>query len=208
METYWLARDLNGSPIGRHQFFALITGESPSSFKLHRSNQVLTSQNLGKGYGLVLGAHNIPSNAKNNGSTFNRLIFKAFERSDLAAAREYFTSSQPIGHSVWEFYKPAEGKKVIPKKGITEKQLIKSILEAIDFYIINERNTNIAYPPPYFGKNSNSWASTIMQIVPADFPAGVYDFIGADAASDIRIDSSYFTRICLPCKVQNPAYKK
>ena len=74
METYWLARDLNGLPIGRHQFFALITGNSPTSFKLHKSNQIITSQNLGRGYGLVLGAHNVyPKDQKNAATRCNRI---------------------------------------------------------------------------------------------------------------------------------------
>lgn len=207
METYWLARDLNGSPIGRHQFFAIITGNSPSSFKLHRSNKIITSQNLGRGYGLVLGAHNIPPKNQQNAAKFNRLIFKSFERSDLAAAREYFTSSKPTGHAAWENYLPAQAKRVKPKKGFTETELARSKLDAIDFFIVNESSANISYPPPYFGKNSNSWASTIMEVVPAELTQGSSDFIGADAANDIRIDSSYFTRICFPCKIQNPAYR-
>ncbi len=207
METYWLARDLNGSPIGRHQFFAIITGNSPSSFKLHRSNQIITSQDLGRGYGLVLGAHNISPKNQQNVAKFNRLIFQSFERSDLAAAREYFSSSKPTGHAAWENYQPAQAKRVTPKKGFTEVELARSILDAIDFFIVNESSTNISYPPPYFGKNSNSWASTIMEVVPAELKQGSSDFIGADAANDIRIDSSYFTRICFPCKIQNPAYR-
>jgi hypothetical protein len=207
METYWLARDLNGSPIGRHQFFALITGNSPTSFKLHKSNQIITSQNLGRGYGLVLGAHNISPKDQKNAAKFNRLMFKPFEIADLAAAREYFTSSKPTGHAAWENYQPAQAKRVIPKQGVTEAQLIRSILDAVDFYIVNERNTNISYPPPYFGKNSNSWASSIMEIVPTKLPKDAHDFIGVDAANGVRIASSYFTRICFPCKIQNPAYQ-
>ena len=93
------------------------------------------------------------------------------------------------------------------QQGVTESQLIRSILDAIDFYIVNERNTNISYPPPYFGKNSNSWASSIMEIAPTKLPKDAHDFIGLDAASGVRIPSSYFTRICSPCKIQNPAYR-
>jgi len=46
-----------------------------------------------------------------------------------------------------------------------------------------------------------------MEITPSKLPKDAHDFLGADAANDVRIASSYFTRICFPCKVQNPAYR-
>ncbi|WDE03871.1 hypothetical protein SG34_021215 [Thalassomonas viridans] len=207
MEIYWLARDLNKVPFGRHQFFAIITGNSSTAHKLFKSNQTIISRNLGRGYGLVLGAHNVTPSFQKIPAKFNRLIFKPFESADSAAAKEYFTSSPPTGHAAWENYKPAQGKRVIPKAGITGKELVRSILDAIDYYVINESSANVAYPPPWLGKNSNSWASSIMDVVPADLPKGASDFIGADAGHDVRIPPSYFQRICAPCKIQNPAYQ-
>ncbi|ARU58890.1 hypothetical protein OLMES_4902 [Oleiphilus messinensis] len=207
MEIYWLARDLNKVPFGRHQFIVIITGKVSRTFKLQKSNQTIVTRDLGKGYGLVLGAHNVPPSNQNKPAKFNRLMFKAFEKADLAAAKEFLTSSKPSGHAFWENYKPAEAKHVHPKQGYTAEQLARQILDAIDHYIINEKNTNIAYPPPWLGKNSNSWASSIMDVVPAKLAPNASDFKGADAAHDVRIPAMYFTGICSPCTIQNPAHR-
>lgn len=59
METYLLARDLNGVPVGRHQFFVILTGDSQQTFRLSHANQTLSSRRIGKQYGLVLGAQNV-----------------------------------------------------------------------------------------------------------------------------------------------------
>jgi len=207
MEIYWLARDLNGFPLGRHQFIVIITGNKASYFNMPRSNQPILSQKIDHRYGLVLGAHNIKPVDQKLSANFNRLVFKAFEPADLAAAKEYLTASKPTGHAAWENYKPAEAKKITPIAGITTEQLTRQILDAVDFYIINEKNTNIAYPPPWLGKNSNSWAQSIMNLVQANLPQGASDFDGADAGYDITIPAMYFKGICSPCKIQNPVHR-
>lgn len=211
METYLLARDLNGVPIGRHQFFVILTGDEQRTFRLRHSSQTLSSRNLGSQFGLVLGAQNIAS-ANSIKHKFNRLIFVPFNKADLSCAVEFF-SGQPSVLSQQFGYKQTEGVRIKPRNGFTEHQLAQSILSSIDHYIVNERNEPIAYPPPWFGKNSNSWTNSILDIVPADLPTDVKtrrkitDFQGADAAHDVRIHQMYFKGLCQPCAVQNPAYR-
>lgn len=207
MEIYWLARDLNGFFVGRHQFIVIITGDKPSYFNMPRSNKPILSQKIDHRYGLILGAHNIKPADQQKSAHYNRLIFKAFEAADLAAAKEFLTASKPTGHKVWEYYKPAEAQKIIPIAGITIEQLARQILDAIDFYIVNEETTNIAYPTPWLGKNSNSWARSIMNIVQANLPNGAGDFDGADAGNDVSIPAMYFKGICSPCTIQNPVHR-
>ncbi|MFT6908401.1 MAG: hypothetical protein ACJAS1_005100 [Oleiphilaceae bacterium] len=206
MEVYRIARDLNKVPVGRHQFIAIITGKGPAAFFLKKSNITLVSQLLGKEYGLVLGAHNVNPKEQKKPAKFNRLIFKPFERADLAAAKEFFTSV--VGkHALWENYNPAQGKKIIPHKGISEAKFVRDIIDAIDLYIVNERSSNIPYPTPWFGKNSNSWVSSLLSAVQADIIKGGDDFTGADAGHDVQIDKDYFKGICSPCQIQNSAYR-
>lgn len=211
METYLLARDLNGVPVGRHQFFVILTGNSQQAFRLQNSNQTLVSRKIGQHYGLVLGAQNVKSSAQSS-TKFNRLIFVPFERADFSCAIEYFGGAPSILSGQFG-YKKAEAKRVMPKNGYTETQLGLAILSAIDFYIVNENNQPIAYPPPWLGKNSNSWTNSILDVVPAELPSGSKarqqhaNFNGADAAHDVRIHQMYFKGLCNPCTVQNPAYR-
>lgn len=211
MEIYLLARDLNGVPVGRHQFFVILTGNSQQAFRLPHSNQTLHSRKIGQQYGLVLGAQNVKSSSQSK-TKFNRLTFVPFERADLSCATEYFSGAPSILSGQFG-YKKAEAKRVMPKNGYTEKQLGLAILSAIDFYIVNENNQPIAYPPPWLGKNSNSWTNSILDVVPADLPNELKarqlhaDFKGADAAHDVRIHQMYFKGLCNPCTVQNPAYR-
>lgn len=207
MEIYWLARDLNGFPVGRHQFIVIITGNKPTYFNMPRSNQPILSQKIDHRYGLILGAHNIKPANQIKPANFNRLLFKAFESADLAAAKESLTGSKPSGHKLWENYKPAEAKKINPINGVTIEQLARQILDAVDFYIVNEKNTNIAYPTPWLGKNSNSWARSIMNLVQANLAKDASDFDGADAGNDVSIPAMYFKGICSPCKIQNPVHR-
>lgn len=87
------------------------------------------------------------------------------------------------------------------------EQLARQILDAVDFYIVNEKNTNIAYPTPWLGKNSNSWARSIMNLVQANLAKDASDFDGADAGNDVNIPAMYFKGICSPCKIQNPVHR-
>ena len=211
METYLLARDLNGVPVGRHQFFVILTGDSQQTFRLSHSNQTLSSRRIGKQYGLVLGAQNVAS-TETSATKYNRLTFVPFERADLSCAIEYFGGEASILSGQFGYQK-AEARRIHPRQGYTEQQLAQAILTAIDFYVVNEGSQPIAYPPPWFGKNSNSWTNSILDVVPADLPGNAKarrklgDFNGADAAHDVRIHQMYFKGLCNPCTVQNPAYR-
>jgi hypothetical protein len=206
LETHLLVRDLKGVPLGRHQFFVLLSGHSPQTYRLPQAGFTLTSRKIGNRYGLVLGAQN----KKVLKSSFNRLQFVPFDASDLSCAREFFTG-KPSTLSTQFTYKSAQGKRVYPLKGRSEKELAKALLKAIDFFVVNEHNQPISYPPPWLGKNSNSWTNSILDVIPAHLPDSdgrkFGDFAGADAGHDVRINSMYFTRVCQPCKVQNPAYR-
>ncbi|MDO6545528.1 hypothetical protein [Photobacterium sanguinicancri] len=209
METYWLARDLNGVPLGRHQFIVILTGNSPRAFRLKHSKQTLVSRKIGTQFGLVLGAQNVKPT---NGGKFNRLIVVPFEKADMASAVEHFGGA-PSHLSKQFAYKKAEAKRVYPRKDASESDLVNAIIKAVDFYIVNESSQPIAYPPPWLGKNSNSWANSVLDAAPTSLPTDprervkAGDFFGADAAHDIRINQMYFRRICKPCIVENPAYR-
>ena len=93
MEVYLVARDLNGVPIGRHQFFLIVTGDSPEVFYFRRSRKRIVSQRLGDSYGLVLGAQRVPPEDQANPSEYSRLKFVPFEVSDTSEAIKFLTGS-------------------------------------------------------------------------------------------------------------------
>jgi|GEM_PF-3409271 len=212
MDVYLLARDLNGVPVGRHQFFLIVTGDSPEVFALRRSRKRIVSKNLGGQYGLVLGAQRIAPEEQSTPADFNRLKFVAFEKSDMSAAKEFLYDT-PSNLSEQFNYQPPQAKIIKPVSGVSDRELVNSLLSAIDYYVVNERRFNIAYPSPWLGKNSNSWTNSILDVIPADLPDNPRErrrfgnFRGANAGHDVRIDKMYFKGICDPCAIQNPVHR-
>ena len=202
MEFHLISRDLNGLPIGRHQFIVIVTGEQ-RSFRLQNSKLLISSRKIGDRYGIVLGAHNIKIDKK---AKYNRLTFIPFEEADFTNAREYFGGKPSVlSEQLW--YKEPQGKQFFPNENTSDEVLLKEILTAVDYYIVNEKSVPIAYPLPWFGKNSNSWTNSILDVVSIKKDENLSDFDGADAAHDVRIHSMYFKGRCVPCKIQNPVYR-
>jgi hypothetical protein len=202
MEFHLIARDLNGLPIGRHQFIVIIT-DGVRSFRLLHSKKLITSRRIGSKYGVVLGAHNIKVTQQ---SKYNRLTFIPFEPVDFTSAVEYFGGAPSLLAGQFGYQIP-QGKQFYPNSTTSDEDLAEQILKAIDYYVVNEENFPIAYPLPWFGKNSNSWVNSILDVVSIRKNVGLADFDGADAAHDVRIDTMYFKGKCQRCKIQNPAYR-
>jgi len=176
MTIYIGARDLNGMPVGTHQFL-LITTDKVIPVKI--DGKLITPKVLGKGIkGYVIGAQN-----RNR-----RLQVEFFERSDFIAVKEYFGG---IEKSFFQSDFDAELKEV----SFSNSELLSQVrlFQLINAFTINQSLDPIKYPSAGFGFNSNSWAGSMIK-----HSGGVVDtdFSGLDIFHDRLIPITYFLPIC------------
>lgn len=177
MTVYIGARDLNGLPVGTHQFI-VITSNAPQAIIV--GGKAVVSRTLGKNvHGIVIGA-------QNRGT----LKVEAFEAADTLAAREHFGGAEKY------WYKSdydAELHLVKFNGTSTSFSSEKKLISLIDAYIINQTIDPVKYPTAGMGFNSNSWAQS------AIFYAGgkaIPDMNGLDIFHSRRIPETYFLPYC------------
>lgn len=182
MAIYLGSRDLNGVPIGTHQFLVLT---SPYLLACRaNSAREAEARHLGNEsgndiYGVVVGAHNV------NG----RLIVKYFENADLAATMEYFG-----GRPTSFFRSDYDAEMFTASFGrLPETASIERVLDVIENYRINVTESPINYPAAGFGFNSNSWAQSIIQYAGG---GATENTSGLDVGSGRRIPRIYFESYC------------
>ena len=184
MSIYLGSRDLNGVPIGTHQFIVMTgyylmvcrTGSAPEA-----APRYLGTQGGKDVYGVVVGAHKV------NG----RLVVKYFEDADLSAAMEHFGGRKISAFRSdfdAEMFPASFGK--LPETASTER-----VLECIENYRINVTESPITYPTAGLGFNSNSWAQSIIHYAGG---STTEDSSGLDVSSGKRIPRVYFEPYCAP----------
>ncbi len=177
LKVYAAARDLDGVPVGTHQFIIMVP-DNPKDFSqpIMIDGAPYRMRDLGNGtMGFVIGAHNVN----------DRLNVIPFQEADLKAANEHF---DPKGNISW--YKSDYDTEVCEVKSTkTDTQLINDIINSSNNYIQNERKNNIPYPTPGFGENSNSWVQSIIE-----YNGGTVreDFTGRDWGAARRIIRKFF----------------
>lgn len=177
MTVYIGARDLNGLPVGTHQFI-VITYTSQQSITL--GGRVIASKALGSGtHGIVIGA-------QNRGA----LQVEAFETADTEAAMEYF------GGAKKEWYESdydAELRVVKFNSSATSAYGERRLNQLIDAYLINQTLDPISYPTAGMGFNSNSWAQSAIQYAGGK---AISNMGGLDIFHGRRIPETYFIPYC------------
>lgn len=186
--VYLAGRDLAGmAAIGTHLLIIIVPGnKSPQTVPYIDPNKKTLSysqsyrlqpQDLGDGtYGFVAGAQN-----KNS-----RLMLEYFEKSDYQATREHYN---------WKKYGPyladfdTEIHEVKSKKSVDV--LIKNVFECLRNYVDNETAEPIPYPTAGWGRNSNSWAQSVIEYSEGTAPG---DYSGLDLSGGMRIPKAYFTK--------------
>ena len=182
MTIYLGSRDLNGVPIGTHQFIVL-TGfylMSCRAFSAVEAQARFLGRKDGQDvYGVVVGAQNI------NG----RLVAEYFEKSDLKATMEFFG-----GEAVSAFRSDFDTEMFEAGFGsLSDTAAIERVIWRIENYRINVRNDPIKYPTAGLGFNSNSWAQTVIQ---CSGGSATENTAGLDWASNKRIPETYFEPYC------------
>lgn len=172
--VYSAARDLDGVPVGTHQF-TIVVPDDPSKF----NNLV----DLGGGkLGYTLGAHNV------NG----RLQFVPNQTADLQAAREWADPKRNTSLFKSDF--DTEVKLVPTPNGKNDTSFSAKLTQNAGNYAVNEEAKNIPYPKASTNIvggaiNSNSWQQSLIESAGGKSPS---DFSGYDPAHNKRIDPAYF----------------
>mgnify|MGYP006875363304 CR=1 FL=1 len=177
MTVYIGARDLNGLPVGTHQFI-VITFPTPQTIIIGR--RAASSRTLGPNvHGIVIGA-------QNRGS----LKVEAFEDADTLAAREYFGG---VEKKWYESDYDAE-LHIVKFNGATfSPQGEKKLISSIGAYIINQLLDPIRYPTAGMGFNSNSWAQSAIKYAGG---TTISNMAGLDIFHHRRIPETYFLPYC------------
>lgn len=188
MPVYIAARDLDGFPIGTHQFIIIIIIENKSNphpaAKLNAN--MIPPKILGNGMlGHVIGAHNQSG-----------LVVEYFEKSDYKATLEYF--DKKMVHFYKSDYDTEVIKVVFPNKN--EQIAIREIYDLVNAYHINQSIDKIKYPSMGLGFNSNSWVQTVIELAGGKVKS---DLKGFDIANNKRIPKTYFLPYC-PVKQRPP----
>lgn len=177
MTVYIGARDLNGLPVGTHQFI-VITSSTPQAIVI--GGRAVLSRTLG------LNVHGIVIGAQNRGS----LKVEAFEDADTLAAREHFGGLE----KKWYQSDYDAELHIVKFNGATfspygEKKLI----SLIDAYLINQLLDPIRYPTASAGFNSNSWAQSAIKYAGGTTTSNM---AGLDIFHHKRIPETYFLPYC------------
>lgn len=177
MPIYVAARDLNGVPIGTHQFI-IVTYPTAQSVSIGK--HVYVAKKIGpKTYGIVVGAHN-------NG----HLNIKVFEDADLTAAKEYFGSNKTVWHkSDYD----TEVQLVTFSGSASTLQAEQTLYSLIDAFITNQIMDPISYPTAGLGYNCNSWTQSVIKYIGGKARANMSGF---DLYHDQLIPKTYFTPFC------------
>lgn len=177
MTVYIGARDLNGLPIGTHQFI-VITSPAPQAIVI--GGRAVLSRTLGPNtHGIVIGA-------QNRGT----LKAEVFEDADTLAAREHFGG---LEKKWFESDYDAE-LHVIKFNGATFSPYgEKKLLSLINAYVTNQLLDPIRYPTAGMGFNSNSWAQSAIK-----YAGGITtsNMTGLDIFHHRRIPETYFLPYC------------
>ncbi len=178
---YLGSRDLNGVPLGTHQFIVLASYSLLSCRVGHEPRA--RAQHLGKAkktdlYGVVVGAQNVE----------RKLEVKYFEDADTAATHEYFGLKSTTWH------KSDFDAEMFPVDfGSTPDHVaIEKVLFLVENYRINVSQTSIKYPTAGLGFNSNSWAQSVIQYAGGKVNENT---AGLDVNSGRRIPKIYFEPI-------------
>ncbi|MFM2067857.1 MAG: hypothetical protein RLZZ584_2766 [Pseudomonadota bacterium] len=182
MAIYLGSRDLNGVPIGTHQFLVL-TGHYLLACRANSAREA-EARYLGKQggqdvYGVVVGAHKVGG----------KLVVKYFEDADLAATMEYF------GGRPTSFFSSDFDAEMFPVAfgTLPDTASIERVLECIENYRTNVSESPIDYPTLGVGFNSNSWAQSVVQYTGG---STTEDSSGLDVSSGRRIPQIYFENYC------------
>lgn len=177
MTVYVGARDLNGLPVGTHQFI-VITSATPQAIVI--GGRAVLSRTLGPNvYGIVIGA-------QNRGS----LKVEAFESADTLAAREYFGG---LEKKWYESDYDAELHIVKFNAASVSPSGERKLISLIDAYLINQILDPIRYPTAGAGFNSNSWAQSVIQYAGGTAPSNM---AGLDIFHHRKIPETYFLPYC------------
>ena len=177
MTVYIGARDLNGLPVGTHQFI-VITFNSPQTIIL--GGKAVSARTLGpKTHGIVIGA-------QNRGS----LNVEAFEVADTLAAREFLGG---LEKKWYESDYDAELHIVRFNGTAISPYGEKKLISLINAYITNQILDPIRYPTAGAGFNSNSWAQSAIKYAGGVAPSNMR---GLDIFHHRRIPETYFLPYC------------
>ncbi len=178
MPIYIAARDLDGFPIGTHQFIIIEEQSNPHPLAT-LDGKVIPLRTLGDGkVGYVIGAH-----------SRGNLAVEYFEESDYVATLEYFNKKRV------RFYKPDFDTEVVQVKfpNVHDQTAIRKIFKLVEIYRINQLLDKIKYPFSGLGFNSNSWVQTVIELAGGKVPS---DLKGFDIAHKKRIPQTYFMAHC------------
>ena len=187
-KVYSAARDLNGFPIGTHQFQILIP-DNPEDFTKEKIKdlEVPEMRDLGNGEkGWVIGGHK-----KEGEKDEYYLRSEFFEKADTQATKEF------LDPKTVKFYKSDFDTEasLVKHKGKSDTEYITSLLKNTKNYQDNQSSMPIPYPKntDQYDKgtwNSNSWNNSNLKH--AGGTEYQTDFKGMDAARDNIIPKKYF----------------
>ena len=188
---YAAARDLNGFPVGTHQF-SILAPDNTEDFIPELLSEIGAPpmQDLGDGtMGWVVGAHKVQTS--DNSGIF-LLDAKFNESADFSAAQQFINPKKYVSWIKPDF--DTEAYKV-KHPGLTDTQVITNMLQNT----INYQNNMVSIPYPldkpsaYLDKNiinSNSWNQSILKYSGAtEYPN---DFKGADVGTKNSLNQNYF----------------
>ena len=186
--VYSAARDLNGFPIGTHQFEILIP-DNPQDFDEKKLKELGAEpmRDLGNGEkGWVIGGH---KKEEKKGEYYLRAEF--FEKADTEATKE-FLDTKTVKWYKSDFDTEAS---LVKHKGKTDTEYITDVLKNTKNYQGNQSSMPISYPKntDQYDKgtwNSNSWNNSNLKH--AGGTEYQTDFKGMDAARENIIPKKYF----------------
>ncbi len=139
-EIYWVARDLNGVPLGNHQFILIFLENAESM------NKIATQQESGKKF-VTLGGHNVAGN----------LVYVPNQSSDVTSVKESINPSLRGSFSDFDL----EKHQITPPTG-GGWSFATSIELLADKYTTNTRTSPVDYD--LWNRNCSTWVNTLLKV--------------------------------------------